>query len=154
MTWINSLKISLLRRRDKDKDQVGSSKKGKSPSKSSKNDKSVNAKETVHAEMDARESVEEDVVDAEDPSQADTSVPKHDKSTWFKMVVVERPKSPNPEWHKEPNVDDVPEQTWFNEMVNAEKDPLTFDDVMGSIIHFTKFTKNCLKKDKIMKQIT
>nr|GEW44299.1 hypothetical protein [Tanacetum cinerariifolium] len=67
------------------------------------------------------------------------------------MVVVERPESPDPEWHKEPTVDGAPEHTWFNEMVNAEKNQRTFDDVMGSIIDFTNFSKNCLKKDKIMK---
>ncbi|GJV72867.1 hypothetical protein Tco_1492862 [Tanacetum coccineum] len=115
----------------KDKDQIGSSKKGKSSSKSSKTDKSINAEETIHdVEMDVGESVEEDVVDAEDPSQADASIPKSDKSCWFKMIVVERPESPDPEWHKEPTADDAPKQTWFNEMVNAEKDLLMFDDVM------------------------
>ncbi|GJS13557.1 hypothetical protein Tco_0408029 [Tanacetum coccineum] len=109
----------------KDKDQAGSSKKGKSPSKSSKTNISVNAEETVHdLEIDVRESVEDDVVDAEDPSQADSN---------------------------EPTFDDVPKQSWFNEMVNTEKDLLVFDDVIGLIINFTKFTKNCLKKDKITK---
>ncbi|GJY00245.1 hypothetical protein Tco_0357263 [Tanacetum coccineum] len=146
---------SKKRRRDnndKDKDQVGSSKKGKSPSKSTKTDKSTNAEEIIHdVEMDAGESVKEDVVDAEDPSQADANVPKSDKSTWFKMIAIERPESPDPEWHNESIVDDVPEQTWFNEMVNAKKDPPTFDDVMGLVIDFTNFTKNCLKKDRITK---
>ncbi|GJW32157.1 hypothetical protein Tco_0052189 [Tanacetum coccineum] len=36
-------------------------------------------------------------------------------------------------------------------MVNSEKNQRTFDDVMGSVIDFTNFTKNCLKKDKITK---
>ncbi|GJT31727.1 hypothetical protein Tco_0922146 [Tanacetum coccineum] len=36
-------------------------------------------------------------------------------------------------------------------MVNAEKDPVTFDDLMGSTVDFTKFAKNCLKKDKLTK---
>ncbi|GKF57682.1 hypothetical protein Tco_0171219 [Tanacetum coccineum] len=36
-------------------------------------------------------------------------------------------------------------------MVNAEKDLLTFNDVMGLVVDFTKFTNNWLKKDKIMK---
>ncbi|GJT86293.1 hypothetical protein Tco_1068010 [Tanacetum coccineum] len=35
------------------------------------------------------------------------------------------------EWHEEPN--DVPEQSWFNDMVNAQKGPVTFDDIMGSV---------------------
>ncbi|GKC02139.1 hypothetical protein Tco_0993749 [Tanacetum coccineum] len=136
----------------KDKDQAGSFKKGKSPSKSSKTDKSVHADKTVHdVEMEAGEPVENDVVDAEDPTQADASAPKQDKSTWFKMVVVDRPESPDPEWHKEPTIDDAHEQTWFNEMVNAEKNQRTFDDVMDLVIDFTNFTKNCLKKDKITK---
>ncbi|GKF34386.1 hypothetical protein Tco_0107586, partial [Tanacetum coccineum] len=80
-----------------DKDQVGSSKKGKSPSKSTKTDKSTNAEETIHdVEMDARESVKEDVVDVENPTQADDIVPKRDNSTWFKMVVIERHESSDP----------------------------------------------------------
>ncbi|GKD74858.1 hypothetical protein Tco_1333140 [Tanacetum coccineum] len=101
--------------------------------------------------MDTGESVEDDVVDNEDPAQADASVPRCDKSTWFKKVVIKRCEFLDPKWHKEPTADDALEQTWFNEMVNAEKDPLTFDDVMGSVIDFTKFTNNCLKKDKITK---
>ncbi|GKA79511.1 hypothetical protein Tco_0786107 [Tanacetum coccineum] len=53
----------------KDKDQAGSLKKVKSPSKSSKIDKYVHAEETVHyVEIEAGEFVKEDVVDAKDPS--------------------------------------------------------------------------------------
>nr|GEV14969.1 hypothetical protein [Tanacetum cinerariifolium] len=86
-------------------------------------DQDPSADGTVHdVEMKIRESVEDDVVDVEDPTQAD-----------------------------EPTVDDAPEQTWFNEMVNAEKNQWTFDVVMGLIIDFTNFTKNCLKKNKITK---
>ncbi|GKE29870.1 hypothetical protein Tco_1445254, partial [Tanacetum coccineum] len=45
------------------KDQDGLSESGKSPSKSSKADKSVHAEETVHdVEMEVGESIEEDVV--------------------------------------------------------------------------------------------
>nr|GEY82197.1 hypothetical protein [Tanacetum cinerariifolium] len=51
---------------------------------------------------------------------------------------------------KEPKAE-VQSLTWFNEMLNAEKNQLTFDDVMGSVIYFTNFTKNYLKKDKITK---
>ncbi|GJZ64211.1 hypothetical protein Tco_0620632 [Tanacetum coccineum] len=36
-------------------------------------------------------------------------------------------------------------------MVNAEKDPVTFDDLMGSTFDFPKFAKHYLKKDKITK---
>ncbi|GJZ88759.1 hypothetical protein Tco_0660541 [Tanacetum coccineum] len=61
------------------KDQAGSSKNGKSPSKSSKTDKFVHADEIVHdVEIEGGESVKEDVVDADDPSQVDASAPKHE----------------------------------------------------------------------------
>ncbi|GJT25528.1 hypothetical protein Tco_0895465 [Tanacetum coccineum] len=53
--------------------------------------------------------------------------------------------------YKELNADDAPEQNWFNEMMNVEKDPDTFGDLMGSTIDFTKFAKHCLKKDKLTK---
>ncbi|GJX86754.1 hypothetical protein Tco_0337528 [Tanacetum coccineum] len=53
--------------------------------------------------------------------------------------------------HKEPTVDDALEWTWFNKMVNAEKNQRKFDDVISLVIDFTNFTKNCLKKDKIKK---
>ncbi|GJX95004.1 hypothetical protein Tco_0349590 [Tanacetum coccineum] len=136
----------------KDKDQASSSKKGKSLNKSSKSDKSVNAEDNVNvAEMDAIESIKDVVVNAENPTQADASVPKQDMSKWFNTVVVERPESPDPELHKEPTTIDAPKQSWFNEMVNTEKNPSTFKDVMDSIIDFTNFTKNSLKKDKITK---
>ncbi|GJY57917.1 hypothetical protein Tco_0457809 [Tanacetum coccineum] len=61
------------------------------------------------------------------------------------------PETLDPEWHKEPNVDDALGLNWFNELVNAEKDPLAFDDLVGSTIDFTKFSKNHIKKDKITK---
>ncbi|GJU01468.1 hypothetical protein Tco_1111806 [Tanacetum coccineum] len=68
--------------------------------------------EIVHdVEMKGGESVKEDVVDADDPSQVDASAPKHDRTTWFKTNVAERPESPDPEWHKEPAADDTPKQT-------------------------------------------
>ncbi|GJT54850.1 hypothetical protein Tco_0989904 [Tanacetum coccineum] len=43
------------------------------------------------------------------------------------------------------------EQTWFNDLVSAEKQPLTFDELMATHIDFSKFSKNRLKLDKITK---
>nr|GEW90796.1 MAK10-like protein [Tanacetum cinerariifolium] len=83
------------------------------------------------------------------PTQ-DDAAPKQDRSKWFKHDV-ERPETPDHEWFKEPNADDAPGHNWFNEMVNAEKDLFTFDDLMGSTVDFTKFAKHYLKKDKITK---
>nr|GEW26826.1 hypothetical protein [Tanacetum cinerariifolium] len=90
--------------------------------------------ETIHeVEMEIKESIEDDVVNAEDATQADAITPIQDKSTWFKTIVVKRPESPDLEWHKEPTTDDAPKQTWFNEIVNVEKNQLTFDHVMDQL---------------------
>ncbi|GJW45272.1 hypothetical protein Tco_0074071 [Tanacetum coccineum] len=114
----------------KEKDQSGSSKAGKTPSKPSSTDKSINTEETVH----------EVAIEADDAPEQTTC-----------DVQYARPETPDPEWHKELNADDAPEQTWFNDLMNAEKDPLTFDDMMGSTVNFTKFARHHLKKDKITK---
>nr|GEX96936.1 hypothetical protein [Tanacetum cinerariifolium] len=66
---------------------------------------------------------------------------------WFKQPP--RPPTPDPEWNKDKNVNDGPEQTWFNDLVNAEKDPLTFNELMATPINFSKFTINRIKLDNI-----
>ncbi|GKB83890.1 hypothetical protein Tco_0950785 [Tanacetum coccineum] len=59
---------------------------------------------------------------------------------------------------EEPILDDVvndedqpQDDTWFNNLLTIEKDPLTFYDLMATPIDFTKFAMNRLKKDKITK---
>ncbi|GJY40636.1 hypothetical protein Tco_0427906 [Tanacetum coccineum] len=136
----------------KDTTQTGSS-KGKTPPKTSKTDKSVTVKELVkepihEVAMDVEEPILDDVVNDVDQPQHDIN-PKNDKSTWFKQSP--RPKTPDPEWNKDKNVDDGLEQTRFNDPVNAEKDSHTFDELMASTIDFTKFSMNHLKLDNITK---
>ncbi|GJT33594.1 hypothetical protein Tco_0924013 [Tanacetum coccineum] len=136
----------------KDTTQIGSS-KGKTPPKTSKTDKSITAeelvKEPIHeVAMDVEEPILDDVVNDVDQPQHDIN-PKNDKSTWFKQSP--RPKTPDPEWNKDKNVDDGLEQTWFNDPINAEKDSHTFDELMASTIDFTKFSMNHLKLDNITK---
>nr|GEY70553.1 hypothetical protein [Tanacetum cinerariifolium] len=43
------------------------------------------------------------------------------------------------------------EQTWLQDLVNAEKPPLTFDDLMSTLIDFSVFAMNHLKIDKLTK---
>ncbi|GJY74058.1 hypothetical protein Tco_0478489 [Tanacetum coccineum] len=124
--------------------------KGEPYSKSSKSNKPIDAEDDVYnVDMDAGEFVKDHVVHAEAPIQVDDNVLAHDKSKWFKEDVVVRPETPDPEWHKEPN--GAPEQPWFNDLVNAQKNPLTFEDVIGSVFDFTNFTNYYLKKNKLMK---
>ncbi|GKB23423.1 hypothetical protein Tco_0862824 [Tanacetum coccineum] len=100
--------------------------------------------------LEFEELVKDDVVNVEEQPQDDVA-PKQDNSIWFKQDIVVRPETLDPDWHEELNADDAPEQNCFNELVNTEKDPVTFDDLMGSTIDFTKLSKNRLKKDKITK---
>nr|GFB18587.1 hypothetical protein [Tanacetum cinerariifolium] len=41
------------------------------------------------------------------------------------------PETLDPEWNTVKTLDDTPEQLWFNEMIQVEKPPLTFDDLMS-----------------------
>ncbi|GJY69562.1 hypothetical protein Tco_0472544 [Tanacetum coccineum] len=76
------------------------------------------------AAMESEEPIQDNDVNAEEQSK-DDAAPKQDNFIWFKQD--------------------------FNELVNAEKDPVTFDDLIGSTIDFTKLAKNRQKKDKITK---
>ncbi|GKC63197.1 hypothetical protein Tco_1095795 [Tanacetum coccineum] len=65
------------------------------------------------------------------------------KDDWFKKPA--RPPTPDPEWNTRKSVDDAPEQSWLNDLANAEKPPLTFDDLMSTPIYFSAFAMNRLK---------
>ncbi|GJV70839.1 retrovirus-related pol polyprotein from transposon TNT 1-94 [Tanacetum coccineum] len=110
--------------------------KGKAPSKGSKTGKSGSAKEPVEepiAEVVMEDAGEDVVHDADQPQ--DASKPKTDKTPeWFKQPP--RPPTPDLKWNKRQVVLDQPEQPWFNEMVSAKKDPLTFNDLMAAPINF------------------
>ncbi|GJR05064.1 ribonuclease H-like domain-containing protein [Tanacetum coccineum] len=60
-----------------------------------------------------------------------------------------RPPTPDQEWNKRQVVVDQPEQPWFNNIVSAAKDPLTFDELMATSIDFSKCAMNRLKIDNI-----
>ncbi|GJX10449.1 hypothetical protein Tco_0200308 [Tanacetum coccineum] len=104
-----------------------------------------------------QDDVEDDDALVQDDDMAADDTPHHDAAPtqgnpkWFKQDVVVRQETPDPEWYKEPNADDAREQNWLNEMLDAKKDLVTFDDLIGSTIDFTKFAKHFLKKDKITK---
>ncbi|GKB78825.1 hypothetical protein Tco_0945720 [Tanacetum coccineum] len=126
---------------------------GKTPPKTSKMDKSMTAeesiKEPVHeVAIDVVEHILDDVVNDAHQPQDDVD-PMKDNSSWFKQPP--RPKTPDPEWNKDPNIDDGPEQTWLNDLEKAAKDSAECDDLMGSTIDFSNFVKHRLKKDKITK---
>nr|GEW29558.1 hypothetical protein [Tanacetum cinerariifolium] len=87
---------------------------------------------------DAVNIVGEEVVHNDDQPQ-DTSEPKTYKTPnqdWFKQPP--RPPTPDLKRNKRQVVLHQPEQPWFNQMVFATKDPLTFNDLMATPIDFSK----------------
>ncbi|GJY46902.1 retrovirus-related pol polyprotein from transposon TNT 1-94 [Tanacetum coccineum] len=116
--------------------------KGKSPAKTSKSSKSMTAEEPVEepvVEMtsDVIEQTVDDVVNdidqpPDDSTQTKGKAPKQD---WFKQLS--RPPTPDPEWNKHQVVIDQPEQPWFNQMVYAIKNPISFDELMATPIDFS-----------------
>ncbi|GKA81716.1 hypothetical protein Tco_0788408, partial [Tanacetum coccineum] len=48
---------------------------------------------------------------------------------------------------------DQPEQPWFNQMVSATKDPLTFNDLMATPINFSKYVLNGFKIENLTQDI-
>nr|GEV02887.1 integrase, catalytic region, zinc finger, CCHC-type, peptidase aspartic, catalytic [Tanacetum cinerariifolium] len=95
----------------------------------------------------------EDVVCDDDQPQ-DTFELKTSKTPnldWFKQPP--RPPTPDPEWNKRQVVFGQPEQSWFNQMVSATKDPLMFNDLMATHIDFSKYVLNRLKNDNLTQDL-
>ncbi|GJZ93585.1 hypothetical protein Tco_0665650 [Tanacetum coccineum] len=121
------------------------------PNQGSKTSKFSLAKEPVEEPIAkvVMDDVGDDVVHDYDQPQ-DTSEPKTTKTLnpyWFTQPP--RPPTPDPEWNKRQVVLDQPKQPWFNQMVSATKDPLTFDDLMATSINISKYVLNRLKIDNL-----
>ncbi|GJW77837.1 hypothetical protein Tco_0139519 [Tanacetum coccineum] len=128
---------------------------GKASTKGSKTGKYASAKKPVEEPIvevvidDTVYTAGKDVVRDDDQPQ-DTSEPKTYKTLnqyWFKQPP--RPPTPDPEWNKHQVVLDQPEQPWFNQMVSATNDPLTFKDLMATPIDFSKYVLNRLKIENL-----
>ncbi|GJY07448.1 zinc finger, CCHC-type containing protein [Tanacetum coccineum] len=142
------------RKHDDDKDDDDEDPTAR-PNQGSKTSKSALAKELVEEPIVEViiDDAGDDVVRDDDQPQA-TSEPKTRKNLnpdWFKQPP--RPPTPDPEWNKRQVVLDQPVQPWFNQMVSASKDPLTFNDLMTTPINFSKYVLNGLKIDNLTQDI-
>ncbi|GJT12375.1 hypothetical protein Tco_0859417 [Tanacetum coccineum] len=104
--------------------------KGKASSKGSKTSMSASANELV--EEPIAEVVMDDAGEDVQPS---------------------RPPTPDPESSNRQVVLGQPKQPWFNQMVSAIKDPLTFNDIMATPIYFSKYVLNRLKIDNMTQDL-
>ncbi|GJV34115.1 hypothetical protein Tco_1394515 [Tanacetum coccineum] len=112
--------------------------KGKAPFKGSKTGKSASAKEPIEEPIDevVMDDTGEDVGHDADQLQYSSQHKKDKTLKWFKQPPI--PPTPDSEWNKRQAVLDQPAQPWFNQMVSALKDPLTFDYLMDTLINFFK----------------
>ncbi|GKB23543.1 hypothetical protein Tco_0862944 [Tanacetum coccineum] len=113
--------------------------KGKASTKGSKTGKSASTKKPVKEPI--AEVVMDDAGDdaaCDDYQPQDTSEPKTRKTLnpeWFKQPP--RPPTLDLECNKRQVVLDQLAQPWFNQMVSALKNPLTFNDLMVTLIDFS-----------------
>ncbi|GJZ31136.1 hypothetical protein Tco_0576183 [Tanacetum coccineum] len=140
---------------DDDDDDPPETPKGKTLTKGSKTGKSALTKEPIEEPITEviMDDAGDDVARDDNPPQ-DTSEPKTRKTLnpeWFKQHS--RPPTLDPEWNKCQVVLDQPAQPWFNQMVFASKDPLTFNDLMATPIDFFKYVLNGLKIKNITQDI-
>ncbi|GJW44628.1 hypothetical protein Tco_0073427 [Tanacetum coccineum] len=118
------------KRKHDDDDPPARPNQGKAPSKGFKTGKSASAKEPVE------EPIAEVVMD---DAGEDLQPP--------------RPPTPDPEWNKRQVVLGQLKQPWFNQMVSATNDPLTFNDPMATPIDFYKYVLNRLKIDNLTQDL-
>ncbi|GKA17470.1 hypothetical protein Tco_0697307 [Tanacetum coccineum] len=138
MAWIDSIEGIKQTERGERIDSESSKKpsstketpKGKAQSKGSKIGKFASAKEPI------KEPIAEVVMD---DAGEDVQPP--------------RPPTPDPEWNKRQVVLGQPKQPWFNQMVSATKDPLTFNDLMATPVDFSKYVLNRLKIDSLTQDL-
>ncbi|GKB65517.1 hypothetical protein Tco_0921703 [Tanacetum coccineum] len=69
------------------------------------------------------------------------------KYDWFKKP--ERPRTPDSDWNVRKSVDFRPPQTWISKIAQAEKPPLSFDELMSTPIDFSAYVMNHLKIDNL-----
>ncbi|GJV03767.1 hypothetical protein Tco_1337336 [Tanacetum coccineum] len=78
------------------------------------------------------------------------SVKAASKHDWFKKP--ERPPTPDSEWNARKTIDIRPPQTWISKIAQAEKPPLSFDELMSTPIDFSAYVMNHLKIDKLTQE--
>nr|GEX68524.1 hypothetical protein [Tanacetum cinerariifolium] len=133
---------------DKDEDLTAGSYQGKEKERPRKDtqpsNKSSTSKESCKCKTSSKTSKSGKSITAEEPDEERV----HDVSIDAEENIVDEM-----EWNTCQVVDDQPKQTWFNDLVSTQKDSLTFDEHMATLIDFSKFAKNRLKLDKITKEV-
>ncbi|GJR71258.1 retrovirus-related pol polyprotein from transposon TNT 1-94 [Tanacetum coccineum] len=162
--------------KDKDEDPPAGSDQGLKKRKTSKDaepQKGSNSKESMSTSSKGTKSQPKSFgksVQAEEPvfETADTEMPQDQggdlcntedqpnvKATpmddWFKKPKI--PLIPDPDWNATKSIDSRAPQKWISIIAQAEKPPLTFDELMSTPIDFSAYVMHNLKIDNLTQEI-
>ncbi|GKA13237.1 hypothetical protein Tco_0692883 [Tanacetum coccineum] len=127
---------------------------GKSHSSTHKSGKSASSRKSTPREAHDVQ-LEIDTTTSNGMSKADDEVPvdpkpKRTRPNWYPRSLT--PETPDLDWNTTKTINDDEEQPWFNEMINAEKPPLTFDELMRRPIDFSAYALNHLKLPELTRE--
>nr|GEV54936.1 hypothetical protein [Tanacetum cinerariifolium]GEW02330.1 hypothetical protein [Tanacetum cinerariifolium] len=111
--------------------------------------KSAQAKESMFEVVDTEmpQNQESDLDNTDDQPNV-KAAPKHD---WFKKP--KRPSTPNLDWNVRKSVDFRPPQNWIIKIAQAKKPPLSFNELISTLINFSAYVMNNLKIDNLTQDI-
>ncbi|GJW45465.1 hypothetical protein Tco_0074264 [Tanacetum coccineum] len=130
--------------KDKDEDPPAGSNQGMKRRKISK-DAESSKEDPIHMVDDTKVQQDQgqDMSNTDDQPNVETA----SKYDWFKKP--ERPRTPDSDWNVRKSVDFKPPQTWISKIAQAEKPPLSFNELMNTHIHFLAYVINHLKIDNL-----
>ncbi|GJX18105.1 hypothetical protein Tco_0218937 [Tanacetum coccineum] len=146
--------VSLKRNHEEDKDEDPSAgatqgkemKKRRSIKEAESSKKSSTPKESTKGKPPSKSSK----IGKSTPINQLVKEPEHEVQMDFEEPTFENVANDAEVPH---TIDDAPEQPWFNEMINAEKPPLTFDELMSKSIEFSAYAMNRLKLTKLTREV-
>ncbi|GJV80744.1 hypothetical protein Tco_1516614 [Tanacetum coccineum] len=125
------------------------SSKGSSHSHHKSSGKSAHVEEPSHTVDDSVVQKNQEFDTSNNDEQPDDEADS--KNDWFKKP--ERPLNLNPNWNKRQYVDLRPAQTWISITACAEKPPTSFDELIDTLIDFSKFVMNRLNITNLTKKL-
>ncbi|GJW61071.1 hypothetical protein Tco_0110406 [Tanacetum coccineum] len=125
-----------------------SSSKGTICSQPKSSGKYPQAEEPIHTVDDAevQQNQGQDMGNTDDQPNVEAA----SKYDWFKKP--ERTPTPDPDWNVGKSVDFKPPQTWISKIAQAEKPPLSFEELMSTPIDFSEYVLNHLKIDNLTQE--
>ncbi|GKA85550.1 hypothetical protein Tco_0807204 [Tanacetum coccineum] len=145
---VDKLKKRKLDNADKDEGSSAGSDRGLKRHKTSKDVEPSTGSKSKESKSSSSKGTKSQPKSSGKSTQAEESVFESD---WFKKP--KRPLTPDPDWNDRKYVDFRPPQTWISKIAQAEKAPLSFDELMSTPIDFSAYVMNNLKIDNLTQDL-